>query len=1249
MTQRRTIAALIVALAFSFLMPAQSTPAYAQSTFPVTQDFRNTTAPNWLLTDAAKLTAPTIDSPGNGWLRLTSMSDPVGAAILNSAFPSTDGIVVRFTYAMWGQIGGGDGFTFFLLDGSTANPVRGASGGGLGYAASPRANMNGLTNAYVGIGFDSFGNFSNDNELRTDYRCASASFGQHSNSIVLRGSGNNQNGYCYLAKQEHSYDWKKWVGTGTRDEARPVEIVILGGKITVRMDYGDGNGYVTEIDQFDLSSARGQAALPSTFKLGFAASTGAKVNNHEIRDLTVQKPADLAVSMTAAPTAAGRGAPVQFTVVVSNTAINDAYNLRTQLPSTAFTAGSWTCAASAGSSCAAASGTGALPAINLLRNGTATFTVNATVAATAPFGANAAVAQLDLSAADVADVNSTNDRATVDMTVPQVSSITVVKNATGGDATFPFTSTALGNFSLTTAGGTARRNFGNLTPGTYDLTETLPAGWRQTSAICSDGSTLPTVNLASGENVTCTFANEKLDTIVLAKIAVGGDAAFPFTSTIPGNANFGLTTADGAAVRNFDNLPSGTYAIGEIVPAGWTQDSVSCSDGSAPNSINLSAGETVLCTFVNLKQDTLVVEKRTVGGDATFPFTSTIAGNASFDLTTTSGSASQSFTGLNAGVHSISETVPAGWVQSGATCSNGNSPNSISLTAGATVSCVFTNTQLSSITVVKNTTGGDGSFAFTSPQVGNFSLATVAGAARQTFANLAAGTYVISETVPAGWDLTSATCSNGSSPAGISLAPGENVTCSFVNTARASLTVVKNTTGGDGAFDFTSTALGTFSLTTTSGAAQRTFTNLVPGAYDLTETAPAGWRLTGATCSNGSTLPTVNLAPGENVTCTFANEKLDTIVVVKRAVGGDATFPFTSTIPGSATFNLVTANGEAQQSFSNLAPGAYSVAESAAAGWTLTVADPTCSNGDPASNITLAAGETVVCVFVNLRQDTITVEKQSLGGDGAFDFTSPQFGPFSLTTTNGAASRSFTGLASGTYSISETVPVGWVQIPTACDNGDLPASVTLAPGETVGCTFTNLKLGKLVVIKQSVGGEGTFQFGGTVGSFSLKTANGLAKKDFFDLAPGTYAITETVPAGWELTEATCSDGSDPASIAVGPGEEVTCRFENTRRGSLTVVKTTASGNGSFDFVSQALGNFSLATSGGTAQRLFADLVPGSYDLAETVQAGWSLTSATCSDGSSPTNIQLDPGENVTCTLESANTRTVMYFPIVAKK
>ncbi|MFZ0012960.1 MAG: LPXTG cell wall anchor domain-containing protein [Acidimicrobiia bacterium] len=52
------------------------------------------------------------------------------------------------------------------------------------------------------------------------------------------------------------------------------------------------------------------------------------------------------------------------------------------------------------------------------------------------------------------------------------------------------------------------------------------------------------------------------------------------------------------------DVPAGIYSVSESVPGGWTLQSATCSsnqdgDSSTPELINLSAGETVTCVFVN--------------------------------------------------------------------------------------------------------------------------------------------------------------------------------------------------------------------------------------------------------------------------------------------------------------------------------------------------------------------------------------------------------------------------------------------------------------------------------------------------------------------------------------------------------------------------------------------------------------------------------------------------------------------------
>ena len=176
---------------------------------------------------------------------------------------------------------------------------------------------------------------------------------------------------------------------------------------------------------------------------------------------------------------------------------------------------------------------------------------------------------------------------------------------------------------------------------------------------------------------------------------------------------------------------------------------------------------------------------------------------------------------------------------------------SINLDPGESISCTFTNTQEGTLIVQKFTdpSGSTQSFSFTGA-LGNFNLLD----GQSNSGNLAPGVYSVAEIVPAGWQLASATCDDGSAVSAIDLAAGETVTCTFINSVNASITIVKNTIGNDGTFDFTSSTLSPspFSITTTGNTGSQSFGPLPAGVYDVAEIVPSGWDLIGASCDNAS-------------------------------------------------------------------------------------------------------------------------------------------------------------------------------------------------------------------------------------------------------------------------------------------------------------------------------------------------------------------------------------------------------------
>ena len=217
--------------------------------------------------------------------------------------------------------------------------------------------------------------------------------------------------------------------------------------------------------------------------------------------------------------------------------------------------------------------------------------------------------------------------------------------------------------------------------GTYQITETVPAGWSLTSALCTGGpfgsggaytNGADIVLGAAGEAITCTFTNTKQATLIVKKVMVGGTDTFTFTGTPAGS----ISTNNGTISTT---VAPGTYTSTEAgPPAGWTLSSISCNDSDSTGNVGTktatfvaAAGETVTCTFTNTEQATLIVKKVMVGGTDTFTFTGTPAGSISTNNGTISTTvAPGTYTSTEAG-------PPAGWTLSSISCNDSNSTGNV--------------------------------------------------------------------------------------------------------------------------------------------------------------------------------------------------------------------------------------------------------------------------------------------------------------------------------------------------------------------------------------------------------------------------------------------------------------------------------------------------------------------------------------------------------------------------------------------
>jgi uncharacterized repeat protein (TIGR01451 family) len=900
-------------------------------------------------------------------------------------------------------------------------------------------------------------------------------------------------------------------------------------------------------------------------------------------------------------------------------------------------------------------------------------------------------------------------------------SVMVQKTAVGGDGSFGFSlsgPTPTSDQVVSTTGGYGTTTWPGLDPGTYVLTESgLPTGWDLTGAIVcrgNGGTLLATTlvangvsfNVSAGENVTCAFTNTARASVSVRKVTVPAGSAQGFDFTLTQGATTvgslpGVKSTDPGPTA-FATVSPGTYSVAEVPVAGWDPAGAVCDNTDTatvesvdPASLVLGAGEHWLCTFTNTARASVSVRKVTVpaGSAQGFDFTltqgATTVGSLSGVKSTDPGPTA--FARVRPGTYALSEGAVAGWnvTNPQPACDNTDTatvesvdPAALVLGAGEHWLCTFTNAQMGRITVVKQTVGGDALFNFTGDLTG------VIGNGGSLWKDVVPGTYHVAESPAAGWDLSGLMCNDSDSvpdpqnaAADFHVSGGENVTCTFTNTARASVSVRKVTVpaGAAQGFDFTltqgATTVGSLTGVKATDPGPTAFAPVRPGTYALSEGAVAGWTVTNPqpACDNTDTVTIESIAPaqlvlgaGEHWTCTFTNAALGSITVVKRTVGGDGGFTFR--LSNQQAKFVTTVNGIGSQTWTALPAQLYTLSENPLTNWDLSgtpscdnLATPALENINP-NGLSLHVGDMWQCTFTNIKRGSITVVKKTIGGDGTFGFTLTGQLSKSVVTTNGTGSQTWAGLVPGQYALAENAVTNWDLIASSCDNSSTPsvpesidpARIVVGPGEDWVCTFRNQKRGSITAQMNTIGGDGNFTFSLTNQPNKIvTTSNGAGQQVWGALVPGPYALTEAVPAGWDAIPPTpaCDNRTtsvveaiDPASLVIAPGDNWLCTFTNQKRATISVRVATVPANSDpttgFDFT-LTQGSISLAVTGVKSSDAVATPFPavaaGVISISETPLALWD-PSATCDDlGTtlteklSPTNLTVAAGANWLCT------------------
>jgi len=812
----------------------------------------------------------------------------------------------------------------------------------------------------------------------------------------------------------------------------------------------------------------------------------------------------------------------------------------------------------------------------------------------------------------------------------------------------------------------------DLVNGEYSLAEdVVPSPYGFDRIECDGGFEPDAIVVETGSTVTCTIYNVA-SSLIVEKIGEGdGSAAFTFSAT--GQSDFDLSLGDQS--QTFVYAPGTEVNISETLPAGqpaWDSAGASCVDDNGNGSeiassddtsvaVDTIAGETIVCTFTNNQDAQITVVKEVInddGGDldvGDFPLF--LNGNG-----VTSGTPNY----VPPAEYVVTETSQDGYSPSEPVCvddgTEANVGHPVDLDYGQAVTCTITNDdEPGTLTLLKDvapTSGGTAADTdWTLSADGPDSISGVEGSAAVTIAEVEAGNYELSESGgPTGWvqtgdwDCGAATMTDGDT---VTLGIGETVTCEVTNTDVApELTLVKdvqNDNGGNAdTGDFELTATGPITISGFTGDVDVTDAGVLVGSYDLSEDGPAGYSQVGDwVCLGGAQIDgdTVQLAPGDDATCTVTNQDEAPELVVTKIVtnddGGDAI---------ADDFQLRVNDAAVAQDtpiVGIVANTEYTVSEDSIDGY-FQLEPVACVDNDTQESVThpvtLDEGQSVTCTITNTDiAPALTLVKEvdnQFGGDA-------EPGDFQLTLNGANTNQGVqTGIESNTaYTVDEIQLDGYTQVgDVACVDNDTQESVThpvtLDEGQSVTCTITNNDIGPgLIVVKEVINDDGG---DAEPGDFQLRV-NGtvLAQGETLAVAANfPQTLSEDDFTGYELVGISCVETGSAIEVAhpvvLGEGESVTCTVTNDDIApELTVIKEVINDN---DGEAEP-GDFQLLVNGEEVdQNVVLDVEANvQYTVGEGQVQGYSqVGAAVCVDNDTLASVghpvTLASGQSVTCTI-----------------
>ena len=847
--------------------------------------------------------------------------------------------------------------------------------------------------------------------------------------------------------------------------------------------------------------------------------------------------------------------------------------------------------------------------------------------------------------------------------------------------THEFTVTLDGVNPKTIAEGTDA-TYSNLPTDTYSVVENPDVnydfvGWyptNDTRYTCANpkGTTLPiSVEVATNPTTEITLCNkQKKATITISKDVrdfQGNDVIEVGNFSVTSNAgDFTIAEGDPEVL----SVNPGTYTFEELVNGNYTIHSTN------PKEITVGSNEEKSYEFVNWqKPSSITVCKyvdvngdNSVKGDPLYTAEGgwTMWLDDELDQQTVDGCTT--FSNLTPGTYDVSEGKKDGWEKTTP------DTNYVSVTVGMndnSQTVNFGNFQLGKIWGYKYDTLQNPLAGWEICLNGDQECTTTNGDGKYEFTGLSAGTYTVSETLQGGWWAVSPLIAGYI----VDIASGSVEQRDFVNFQGVNISGSKFNDlnengiwndGEPGLADWTIQLLkdedgfGVVATTTTDVNGNYSFGPLGPGDYRVREVQQDGWTQTTSnpadfTAVSGQDLKSLNF--GNYQYGRISGYKFNDINGNGQWDEGEPALDGWTICSNELEDCVVTGTGEwptGYYEFTGLNAGTYDVYEQLKDGWKQTLP------GDEYEVVVTSGtgyGEYQSYDFGNYKYGrisgykydwntehkldgwTICLEKQALD---TFRITSEVVSENCVVTGSGEWSTGyyeFTGLLPGTYKVYEHGQDGWTQKePNGPDYFLVPVTSGTGYGEYNQYDFWNQRdKGTITFDKVVVGGtakDSDFSF--VVNDTTYKDG------DTASFETGTYELTETGVAGYELTGATgaCSIGEDgkiSLNVTKDDGEErsTPCTITNTYP-VLTLAKVadpaTVGGNQNVTYT------ITWSVAGAKAVNVFVtDPIPAQTSY---VSMGCGTTTGTCTTSTTGTPVTSatwnlgtrNPGEGGTLTL-----------------